>query len=210
MCVDMGTNPSGPPNTWCVQTCEFGGSTTPTPAQRAAKCRGRTDVACSVLADALGNVVGTACIPTCSQDVDCPPGRKCDPRSTQCVDTTPVGDPLGAHCPYGPDASADPCAGSCLPLPNVAGTALAASFCSQPCVIGAINQCNHTSGSLATGGAHGLCYLSIDNASVGDTGYCVQECETAADCSDQIDPGLTCDTTIKPLAPGLHGVCTWP
>jgi hypothetical protein len=210
ICVDMAASPSAPPNAWCILKCEFGGPAMPTLAQRAAKCRGRNDVACSELTDALGNVVDTACIPTCSQDSDCPAGRKCDPSSTQCVDAAPVGDPLGAHCPFGPDAGPDPCAGFCLPLVNAAGTALAASFCSQPCVLGTANQCNHTSGSLASGGPHGLCYLSSDTASIGDIGYCIQECETAADCSNQTDPGLTCDTTIKPLAPGLHGVCSWP
>jgi hypothetical protein len=40
---------------------------------------------------------------------------------------------------------------------------------------------------------------------VGDIGFCTQECDTAADCSDKTDPGETCDTSN--LSVIGHGTC---
>jgi hypothetical protein len=199
VCVDMSFLVTDPPNPWCLQACTFGGGSSTNAAARAAKCHGRTDVACVQGAATDAGLPPAFCEPICSQDSDCAGGRRCDPASSVCVSTTPTGAALGTKC----TPTADTCAGACVPLTN-------ASYCTQPCVIGplSIPQCNHTAGALGAGGAHGLCGLSSATAESGDIGYCTQECETVADCSDRTDPGGTCDTSIKPAAG--HGICSWP
>jgi hypothetical protein len=194
ICVDMSATAT--PNPWCLQACTWGGTSTSDPAARAAKCHGRQDVACfQPPADDAGTPPAF-CSPTCSQDSDCGT-RKCDPASNVCVDTPSTGGALGTKC----TPSNDTCAGTCVPLTK-------AQYCSQPCVFGSLNQCNHTAGALTSGGPHGLCALTQTGAQAGDLGFCSQECETVADCSDKTDPGGTCDTSIK--AQVGHGYCTWP
>jgi hypothetical protein len=87
------------------------------------------------------------------------------------------------------------------------GTVVTASFCTRRCVFGQLNGCNWvgTGMSLTTGGAHGICGLGGADSDTGDQGYCAQLCETAADCSDKVDPGLTCDTTAMMAV--QHGIC---
>lgn len=199
VCVDMSFLITDPPNPWCLEACTFGGGSSTNATARAAKCHGRTDVACFQGSATDAGLPPAFCEPICSQDSDCAAGRRCDPASSVCVSTTPIGGALGTKC----TTTADTCAGACVPLTN-------ASYCTQPCVLGplTIPQCNHTAGSLGAGGAHGLCGLSTATAESGDIGYCTQECETVADCSDRTDPGGTCDTSIKPVAG--HGICSWP
>ena len=43
--------------------------------------------------------------------------------------------------------------------------------------------------SLTSGGPHGVCALGAGNAEIGDIGFCSQECDTVADCSDKTDMG---------------------
>ena len=194
ICVDMSLTAT--PDPWCLQACTWGGTSTSDPVARAAKCHGRTDVACYQGAADDAGLPPAFCSPTCSQDSDCGT-RKCDPANSVCVDTPTAGAALGTKC----TTTADTCAGGCIPLTK-------AQYCTQACVLGSINQCNHTAGSLASGGAHGLCALAQTNAQAGDLGFCSQECETVADCSDKTDLGGTCDTSVKPTVG--HGVCTWP
>ncbi len=160
---------------YCFQSCTFGGTAT--------KCQGRTDVGCLTL-DNTTTPTTDVCYPICSQDSDCPVGRKCDVATNFCGDTAPIGAAAG-------------------------GTAVIASFCSMACVVGNLNACNWVgSGSaLTSGGTHGACALSSADAKIGDIGFCSQECDTAANCSDQTDTGLTCDTSVMSVVG--HGICSW-
>jgi hypothetical protein len=149
------------------------------------------------------------CYPICSQDSDCQ-GRKCDVASGLCADTAPTGDPVGAHCMTNADAGTSNCAGGCLPIGSAAGgTTVAANVCTMYCVVGSLNSCNWVGAgvSLTSGGAHGVCALASSNAQAGDIGFCTQECDTAADCSDQADPGVTCD--LSAMSAVGHGFCSW-
>jgi hypothetical protein len=194
ICVDMSATAT--PDGWCLQGCAWGGNSSTDPAARMAKCHGRNDVACFQGSATDAGLPPAFCTPTCSQDSDCGT-RKCDPATSLCVDTPNPGGALGTKC----NPMMDMCAGVCVPLAK-------AQYCTQPCVFGSINQCNHTAGALTTGGPHGLCVLSKTGSQAGDFGFCTQECETVADCSDKTDPGGTCDTTLKTTLG--HGYCSWP
>ena len=207
VCLDVsaaGANPLG----YCFQTCTFGG------AAGSSKCHGRMDVGCLTIQSADTTTTPATpqidiCYPVCSQDSDCP-GRKCDLASALCADTASPGDPLGAHCTIDPDAGTSSCAGGCLPIGSAAGgTAIAATFCTNYCVVGNLNSCNWVGAgtSLTSGGTHGVCALASGNAQVGDIGYCTQECDTATDCSDKTDPGVSCDTSV--MSTVGHGFCSW-
>jgi hypothetical protein len=199
-CLNVSASTASPVG-YCFQGCTFGAN--------AAKCHQRTDVGCLTI-DATTTPTTDVCFPVCSQDSDCPAGRKCDVGNSLCSDTAPTGDPLGTHCVSNPDASATTCAGGCLPLGSPAGgTATIASFCSMFCVVGNLDACNWVGAgsSLSSGGAHGVCALSSANAQIGDIGFCSQECDTAANCSDQTDTGLTCDTSN--MSTIGHGICSW-
>ena len=200
ICVGVSSATATPQLGYCFQSCTFGGTAT--------KCQGRTDVGCLTL-PANGTIpAADVCYPICSQDSDCPVGRKCDVATNLCADTAAIGDPLGTHCTSNPDTGASSCAGGCLPVGN-GGTAVLASFCSMLCVVGNLNACNWVGAgsALTSGGVHGVCALSSSTAQVGDIGFCAQECDTAANCSDQMDTGLTCDTSL--MSTIGHGICSW-
>jgi hypothetical protein len=175
---------------------------------RLGKCQGRPDVACvNFGADPTGNPVA-ACYPLCSQDSQCPSGRRCDPNSAMCVDTLPPGDPFGAHCTSNPDAGTDTCQGLCLALGN--GTSQIASICTKACVLGELQQCDWVGAGMSlAGNTHGVCVYGVAAARPGDLGFCAQLCDTAANCSDQTDPGVTCDMTNIPVDVVGHGACFW-
>jgi hypothetical protein len=186
---------------YCFQGCTFGGT--------GGKCHQRTDVGCLTLPATPTAPAVDVCFPICSQDSDCPTGRHCDVATSLCANTAATGDPLGTHCVSNADSGASNCAGGCLPIGSAAGgTATVANFCSMLCVVGNLNACNWTSGALTSGGVHGVCALADANAQMGDIGFCSQECDTAANCTDQTDSaGLTCDTS-QMSAIG-HGICSW-
>ncbi|HXI59284.1 MAG TPA: hypothetical protein VNO55_24625 [Polyangia bacterium] len=199
-CVDFALDATSPSQAYCMLNCLQG----PSPAGTM-KCNGRGDVACETLgASDDGGVSQDICIPVCSQDSDCPSGRKCDERFSVCVDTPNAGAPLGTHCD--PMAATSTCAGGCLPVGM--GTTMYSSFCTRRCVFGFVDVCNWVDKpmSLATGGPHGVCVFVGANSDVGDEGFCSQQCDTPADCTDQTDPMLSCDTTITQLG---HGFCAW-
>lgn len=188
---------------YCFQTCTFGGTA------GSAKCHGRTDVGCLTI-DSSTNPTTDVCYPVCSQDSDCPTGRKCDVADSLCGDTAAPGDSLGTHCATDADSGTSNCAGGCLPVGSSAGgTATVANFCTMLCVVGNLNACNWAGAgaSLTSGGVHGVCALASSTAQVGDVGFCSQECDTAADCSDKTDTGGTCDTSI--MSTIGHGICSW-
>lgn len=187
---------------YCFQSCTFGGAD-PT------KCHSRTDVGCLTI-DATTTPTTDVCFPVCSQDADCPSGRTCNLADSLCSDTPATGDPLGTHCMSDPDSGASNCQGGCLPVGGAAGgTVPVANFCSMLCVVGNLDACNWVGAgtSLTSGGAHGVCALASSAAQPGDIGFCTQECDTAASCTDQSDPGLTCDTSA--MSTIGHGVCSW-
>jgi hypothetical protein len=203
-CLDLALAVGDPPQGYCMQNCTFG------TAGAGSKCRTRPDVACtSLTADPDGGVaaVSAVCIPTCSQDSECPAGRQCDDFASVCVDVKSAGDPLGAHCD--PAAATDTCAGSCLPI-GTGGPTVVASFCSRRCVVGNLMGCNWIDRTmpLATGGPHGICALASTEADIGDLGFCTQECATVADCSDK-DPGGICNTSTLPAEINSYGFCSW-
>jgi len=185
---------------YCFQSCTFG--------QNAAKCHNRTDVGCLTI-DSTTTPTTDICNPICSQDTDCPTGRHCDLASSLCADTAATGDPLGTHCTVNADSGASSCAGGCLPIGSAAGGTVA-NFCTMLCVVGTLDACNWvgTGSALTSGGVHGVCALSSADAQIGDIGFCSQECDTAANCTDQTDSaGLTCDTSAMSVIG--HGICSW-
>ena len=199
ICVDVGDGMT--PLVYCMQTCASGGTTM--------KCNDRSDVACIPLTDANGNAATPACLPVCSQDSDCPTGRKCDDGLNICVDMIDATKKtFGSKCAYDPTMKMEECAGFCVP---VAGTAAAptATFCSKGCVFGFASECGWVDKgvSLKDGLPHGFC-ISLANAPAkGDPGFCLQLCDTTADCTNQGDPGLVCD--VSGMATIGHGVCLW-
>jgi Cys-rich repeat protein len=204
VCVNMGTTTTAAP--FCLLGCTFGGM------DRGAKCRGRNDVGCASLSDGAGAVTVDVCVPLCAVDADCPSGRRCDQGTGLCTATPKAGDPLGAACSPPGDGGTNTCAGLCLPVgAGAGGTAVAARFCSQPCVLGSPTACNLAIGTTPLAGAsHGGCVLITTGGQLGDVGFCAQECDTAADCLNKRDPGGMCDVSISagsPIAP--HGFCTW-
>jgi hypothetical protein len=209
ICLDVSAA-GAPAQGYCFQTCTFGG------AAGSSKCHGRTDVGCLTIQAADATTTPATpqvdiCYPACSQDSDCPAGRKCDLGNALCADTVPAGDPVGSHCATNADAGTSNCAGGCLPIGSAAGgTAVAANVCTNYCVVGNLNACNWVGAGtslMSGGGAHGVCALADPNAQVGDMGFCSQECDTAADCSDKVDPGATCDTSA--MSTIGHGICSW-
>jgi hypothetical protein len=199
LCVGVSSETATTQVAYCFQSCTFGGM--------AAKCHQRTDVGCLTI-DKTTSPTTDVCYPICSQDSDCPVGRKCDVATSLCADTAAAGDPLGTHCVSNLEAGTSTCAGACLPVGN-GGTTVIASFCTMLCVVGSLNSCNWVPAgtALTSGGAHGVCAFSSSDAQVGDIGFCAQECDTAASCSDQTDTGLSCDTAE--MSTIGHGLCTW-
>lgn len=183
LCINLG--PSAAPVFYCLQLCRPGGDP-------ATKCHGRNDVGC----------LGGVCFPLCSSDGECPAGRKC--AFNVCLDSTRTlpGDALFSHCVPGIDAG-----GSCS-TPRCLGTAAAGpNYCTVECVIGSPTACNYALMSSPLTGDHGFCAPMAPEDTRGDVGLCVQQCDRPADCRDQTDPGLTCNTTMPGVA---HGVCSWP
>jgi hypothetical protein len=190
-CVDYQTNPQGPAEAYCLKRCVFGD------LDRTAKCQGRADVAC--YQDTSSSL--QACLPMCSQDSDCPAGRKCDLQNNVCSDASPTGDRMGAHCTQDAMGNSS-CAGICLMI----GTT--ASICSTGCVAGELGACGWVGqGMSAAGGMHGVCALASGGAAPGDLGACTVECDSVNDCPDKTDPAPICDTSQQ-SAIG-HGACSW-
>jgi hypothetical protein len=201
LCINVSTSNLFPV-LYCFQTCTYGG------AAGSAKCHGRPDVGCLTI-DSTTVPTTDFCDPLCSQDSDCPSGRHCDLSNGLCADNAPTGDPLGAHCTADPDGGASSCAGFCLPIGSAASTTPVANICTMACVVGNLNACNWVGAgtSLMSGGTHGVCALAGMSAMVGDVGFCAQECDATADCSDKTDPGVTCDTSL--MSTIGHGICSW-
>jgi hypothetical protein len=194
-CIDYRLNTTDPPEAYCLKSCVWGD------LDRTSKCQGRPDVGCQQ--DTTSGLA--ACVPMCSQDVDCPTGRKCDLRTNVCVDSPSTGDRMGVHCTA--DATGNStCAGICLQIGT--GTTQIAAICTSNCVAGELAACSWVPQAMSVaGGMHGVCDLIAPGAAAGDVGYCTVECDTANDCPDQTDPSPICDTSQQ-TAIG-HGICSW-
>ncbi|HVR63257.1 MAG TPA: hypothetical protein VMU50_15245 [Polyangia bacterium] len=182
----------------CMLGCTPGGT------DNTNKCNQRPDVACvSLMAG------GGACIPVCTEDTDCPAGRKCDESASMCVDAADAtkGQAFGTHCAADANNN-DPCSGVCIQVGNTANMPIAA-FCSRSCVFGTLEtSCGWLAkGMSVTGGEHGACFPSDPNAGPGDLGLCVQLCDATTDCSNQTDPMLVCDQANAGII--QHGLCFW-
>jgi len=161
------------------------------PGQSQIKCGSDRAQACyPIRAD---NSLG-ACIPRCTSDAACGPGRFCDPSLLGlCVDTQPPGGKVGDPCVAANDMTVSDCAsGLCLEYsdpndPNVS----VGSFCSANCTFGLANGCgfDNVSGGVRQAG----CFQAqIRGGQPGDIGYCFPVCDTNADCV-QAGAGWVCN-----------------
>lgn len=189
----------------CVLACTLGSSTT-----GVGKCQGRSDLACTGTSTANPPTSEGICMPGCSSASECPANTSCD--FGICIRTSlgvPVADPVGTHCtPPASAAAADTCAGSTSCITLTALTSGMKNVCTRGCVLGSPTACDPAVASSATGKNHGACvgtFSSTDD--VGDFGFCVQECDSAADCLDQVDSSLVCDQTNVTILG--HGLCNW-
>jgi hypothetical protein len=170
----LGPDPNGLKE--CVLSCTLG----PTlmyidDPLKADKCLGREDVACTSL-----SAGGTACLPVCGSDSQCPSGTVCDPRSRVCVAANAMhtGDKWGAKC----NSMAMPltCAGTCVGFSGATMDAM----CSSGCVLG-----GKLDGDDCGGLAKGICVFSASGTGAGDFGYCAPSCTAQNQCQN---PGFWC------------------
>lgn len=138
------------------------------------KCHGREDLRCQEY-DA-----GSACIPTCGSDAQCPAGRSCDPRLAICVDTPNTGEDTGFKCTQ----NADPpeCAGVCV------GFGSDITMCSNRCVMGGELLDTYDCGGIE----NGICAFSPSGYGPGDAGFCSPACNFHSDCQN---PDFWCFST---------------
>jgi hypothetical protein len=205
---------------YCVEGCTFGA-----PVGDEVKCHGRAEFACNPALTnddgvtcstnfdcnddetCLGGVctlVTGACLPTCGGDPDCAPGMYCDQAflSGVCVETPPIGLPLGAPCTVQDEP--DDCIGTCQR--DASGSN--AGHCATNCAFG--SPCGYNSD---TGLYDGYCLTisTIRNANEsGDFALCTPACGCTDECYD-VD--LTCQVPISELDPSTYskpGLCLDP
>jgi hypothetical protein len=185
MCVGIG--PLGLEQPWCMQGCTLGLDS---------GCLAREDAACSSLYDSVGSVVGSACIPMCTNDAQCPSGSVCNGESSLCSTLADPGTlPYGSPCDY---TAVDACAdGLCVPDDNGLG------FCSAACRSGTVPQCGWSGGTSMPA----MCGLFFGAAGgLADLGFCLQACNCNADCTAR-NPAFICNPDSTLAAYGKAGVC---
>lgn len=141
------------------------------------KCRGRRDMACSVILDLDSNEV-EICRPLCNDDADCVTGRECDRRTGLCaVKSTGNFGQVGVGC----NPSFDLCRGACT---------MSTQACREDCVVGAPKSCTPTNASAR-------CilpaYPSYPTPGVGDRGRCARECL----CDDECGGTELCNVEVQ-------------
>jgi hypothetical protein len=150
-----------------------------------------------------------ACIPRCTSDAACGPGRFCDPGiSGLCKDEARVGRGVGAPCNVA-TASADCASELCIEYVDPADeSVILGSFCSANCVFGLANGCGFD--GLSSGARTSACLApQFANGQVGELGYCAPLCNTTGDCT-QRNAGWVCDPFDDPNAVaqvGRFGEC---
>ncbi|MEY2930597.1 MAG: hypothetical protein RL033_1346 [Pseudomonadota bacterium] len=176
------------------------------PGQSNIKCLDRAQVCFPIVQDgSLG-----ACVPRCTSDAACGPGRFCDPTLFGlCVDTLPVGGAFGSPCSRASEDT-DCASGLCIEYgnPNTPGV-IAGSFCSTNCTAGRAAGCGF---DAASGGVRQAACFSpqLTGGNFGDLGFCSPLCDTAADC---LQAGWVCNLFDDPAAEaqvGRLGECLPP
>lgn len=134
------------------------------------------------------NTLG-ACIPRCTSDAACGPGRFCDPSLLGlCQDAQPAGAKTGEAC----TADTDCASGLCLDYSDPSGSgATVGSFCSANCTFGLADGCGF---DAVSGGVRqaGCFQAQIRTGAPGDIGFCFPVCDTNEDCA-QAGNGWVCD-----------------
>jgi hypothetical protein len=170
-----------------------------------AKCGTRAQLCLPVSQDGQLGI----CIPRCTSDAACGPGRFCDPTLFgMCVDAARPGGGVGAPCTL--DTEATDCAsGLCVQYSDPANPGQAAgSFCSANCTAGINSGCGFDQGSA--GVRQAACFSpQIAGGGVGDLGYCAPLCDTTADCA-QAAAGWVCEpfpSAQAQMQVGRQGEC---
>ncbi len=179
----------------CMSVC------LPGPGNPAAKCGSERAQACLPIPN--NNGLGI-CIPRCTSDAACGPGRFCDTTLFgMCVDVQRPGGGIGAGCT--PETEVADCAsGLCVQYQNPANPGeIVGSFCSANCTAGIVSGCGLDQG--AAGARQGACFASqLQNGGVGDLGYCAPLCDVDADCAQAAD-GWVCELFPTPEAQAQVG-----
>ncbi len=176
-----------------------------TPGANAAKCGLERALACVPQAGAELGV----CLPTCTSDAACGPGRSCDLGATGlCRDLPAAGAGVGAPCTRETE-STDCAGGICLSYRDpLDGVTVVASFCSANCIFGRVEGCGFGEPSSAPRGAACL-QLQDPAGAAGDLGYCLELCDESSDCQ-QGAAGWACEPFAdlsSALALGRAGRC---
>jgi hypothetical protein len=167
------------------------------------KCHGRQEFAC-VYAGSNGWV----CMPSCNVDADCGSTSFCNFKSGLCQPTPPTGAKTGAVC-----STWDECTGLCQWWGG------GSSVCTDRCTIGAVPSCGwqgpgHVAPALCLASdGWGNLFTGMPQTA-GDYGYCIQTCDTDADCQHPAFPACAPisqaprATPDLPAQSGKEGICT--
>jgi hypothetical protein len=192
-CVQFSTAPE---KAFCVETCQLSGTTS--------KCHGRNDVVCESLVDNAGAFVLSACLPVCTDDADCGT-RKCDFGTGLCADQPTTGLPNGSPCTAGAE-----CIGQLCLDASPEGSTTKFGVCSGFCRFGGQEGCGfrRTGPVNESGGACGVPVPQPNGAAPGngDEGYCLEVCDTDADCAAQ-SPTWGCLNDPALIRIWNHGLC---
>jgi hypothetical protein len=173
----------------------------PGPGNPAAKCGSDRAQLCLQVGSDGGLGI---CIPRCTSDAACGPGRFCDTTLFgMCVDAQRPGGGVGAPCT--PETEGADCiSGLCIQYSDPANPdQVAGSFCSGNCAAGIISGCG--TDAIATGTRQAACFSAqFPNGGLGDLGYCAPLCDTTADCAQAAD-GWVCEPFPDPQAQAQVG-----
>lgn len=207
ICLPLADDGSG----ICLEACQVGAV-----GALDVKCHDRPEMTCSVLflpdgdtctsdadctAPSLCDVEGNcraptdACYPQCGNDLECPDGQFCDPRSGGCIEEEPMGDPDATACD--PEAAEETCLGRCATFVDENDEPVE-SVCVSDCKYLAPGQCGW---SDTTEPAPAFCFPRFDGADEGDQGLCYQLC----DCSEQCNGDRKCFEYPDPQFVELFG-----
>jgi hypothetical protein len=149
-----------------------------------------------------------ACLPICQSDAGCGAGLFCDLGRGGlglCSATAPTGGDVGAPCAEETQAT-DCKSGLCLSFQDGSG-----SFCSANCTFGALAGCGFAE-EISVPREAVCAQTQLEDGGNGDIGFCLELCDTAADCA-QVGAGWICSDDLtdqgKQLV-GREGICQPP